>query len=135
MFKVLGRFALLAGLACGPVAAGAVTYDCSFSDGVDDYSWITARYIITHDVAAERITVMDGLIALESDVPIRGQLVEETRGKIVFGWEVRIRDNSGQMARMKFRAVWYKAKGYMQLRVDPLGYSNSFQSRGTCVIG
>lgn len=115
-------------------SAAAKTYDCVFSTGVSSTSWITGNYIIQHDEKAGRATVIDALIHAFEGKPIEVEDIKATDSKLVFLWEVRTKDASGQQARMRYRAAWFKGQQYMRISAQPLGYSNMFEAQGSCTV-
>lgn len=131
MLKVLVGAAILAG--SGLIAPlSAQVYDCAFSMKASNNGWLTDRYIFDYDAAAGSVTVLDGLIQYHFGNAIAGKVVSDTPKKLVFSWAVQTTDSAGQLAQMQFRAAYIKANSLMTVSGVPPGYSNTYETRGTC---
>lgn len=115
--------------------AQAAVYECGFSNVANHDGWITDRYVFDYDEAAGKAVVEDAVILALLGEPVAARSVEETKGKVVFVWEVLANDVTGQQTRMLYRAAWFKGEGFMRITATPQGYSNSYKAEGTCRIG
>lgn len=127
-------FAVIGFVAAGSDMAGAAVYDCAFSDGTADRTWIQSQYLIEYDAAAGTARVIDPLINALHGGPIKAEVVEDTKGKIVFRWQVQTGDDGGQVVKMGYRATWFKGPQTMRIAAIPRGYDNMFEAQGRCKI-
>lgn len=114
--------------------AGASVYDCAFTDGTTNRTWIQDRYLIEHEAGSGTARVIDPLINAIYAAPIEAKVVEETEGKVVFRWEVQTGDDGGQVVKMGYRASWFKGPKTMRIAAIPRGYDNMFEAQGRCTI-
>lgn len=129
MFRFLCAPALLLATL---MPAGAMTLDCSIPQGKSTGGFVTAHYIIKHDEASNSAEVYDGLLEHFNGGPMAAKVGESTDKKLAATWEVKIRNGSGQVTIMRFRAAYFKENGKITIRANPAGYDNSFEGRGRC---
>ena len=132
MFRAFFLSTVFCGLAA---AASAQTFDCSFKDGTANRTWIQDRYVIQYDQASGTAQAIDPLINALHGGPIAADVLEDTKGKIVFSWQVKTGDSDGKSVTMRYRATWFKGPQRMRMAALPRGYDTMFEAQGTCKVG
>lgn len=112
--------------------AGAITLDCSIPQSKSTGGFVTPRYIVMHDETTNAVVVGDGLLDHFNGGPTAATIQENTDKKLATTWQVEIRNQSGQVTIMRFRAAYFKQTGKITIRANPAGYDNSFEGRGNC---
>lgn len=120
-------------LAC-PGLAHATVFDCvaKFPGGTRD--WVDGRTVITLDERKGSFTAQSAVTLAVSDKPVRGSFLNLSDERILFGWEVSVKDIRGQETRMRYRAHIRQDDTFL-LQADPDGYTNSFHANGRCKRG
>lgn len=84
------------------------------------------------DTKREIVKVFDAVVSYHIGSPTDANVLEDTEKKLVITWDVRMRNNQGQITRMAYRAAYFKSNGRFLLNAKPRGYPNSFNARGAC---
>lgn len=132
---------VVAALLLGVAEGGAKTtknpviiYDC-VTGSTQTNSLFTAEYQITIDPKSGKIVVLDGLIQAVIGKPLDATLKRETDAVLVVGWRLKnVVNNSKQSATLDYTLAIQKANGRFTIQMIPLGFSNSFQNKGSCSL-
>lgn len=117
--------------AAGP--ALAVTLECSIPKSNAGGGYITDLYVFQHEEGASTAVASDGVILYYLNGPIEARVTDDSAKKLVFSWDVKMTNSTGQQTKMMYRATYFRQTGQMTVRATPGGgYSNSFEGRGTC---
>lgn len=111
--------------------AEALKLDCAMQESRLTGNWVTPRYLISVDEAAGKAEVLDGLVKHFEGGPVAAKLLESNGKKMTISWQVKIYQRS-QAAIMEYRAAYFKGSDKITIRVNPRGYDNSFEGRGSC---
>jgi hypothetical protein len=129
--RCLSSFAVLA---LTSVAASALTLECKVKKSSAGGGYLTEVYYFDYDGQGDKALVSDALIYYYNDEqPLTAKVSEDTARKLVFSWNVQMTNQTGQMTKMQFRGSYFKAEKTFTVRAVPGGgYTNNFESRGTC---
>lgn len=131
MFRCLPA---LAALFLSSVPALSLTLECNITKSSAGGGYITDVYYFDYDEDKGKAYVSDALIYYFNDEqPMVAKVSEDTARKLVFSWNVQMTNGTGQMAKMLFRASYFKSEKTVTVRAVPGGgYSDNFESRGKC---
>jgi hypothetical protein len=134
-FNRLAVLALVAGMAAVPALAAPVTYVCKLDRGKSG-TFLPPQIVLLHDPATGAVVVNDEVIVVFNGQPLAGVVKTDNAKRITFGWDVTQTADSGgrRVQKMQYRATVQKADRRLSVSVKPLGFSNSFESRGACVV-
>jgi len=126
---------LSAGLAEAKTAkATQVVYDCKTGDTTAN-SLFSAEYLVIRDPKTGAVQVLDGLVQMMFGKPIDAKIKRENDAVLVLGWTVKNVVNSrNQYATLNFTLAMQKADNSSTIQLQPLGYANVFENRGTCGV-
>jgi hypothetical protein len=133
MIMTIRHFCFAAMLCASSVTpALALTLRCAISPGAGGTP-ITDDYAFDYDESSGKAQAADGVIMHYFDAPITAKVTDDSAKKLVFAWDIKMTNNSGQQTKMMYRATYFKETGKMTVRATPGGgYSNSFEGRGSC---
>lgn len=108
----------LMGLSAG--AAGAEVLECRLRRGQGMEGLIEPQYLFDHTPGAVTGQVYDGLIRREEGRPLVAQVRDETT-RVVYSWELDVKDRYGNPQRVGFRAELMRADGAVQVEARMQG--------------
>ncbi|MGJ8584315.1 MAG: hypothetical protein ACSHXD_09510 [Marinosulfonomonas sp.] len=128
-------FAVAAAICLAPSIGSAAThYSCKV---LDNSGWIAPEIDILYDEATGAVEVHDYIIYdSNGGKPMSGKVLSNNKKKISFGWVIEgAKSSQGQyVSNFKYRASYLKPKKQFIVTAKPLGYSNDFRAKGTCVL-
>jgi hypothetical protein len=132
MLKILAAVSLVS-TAFATAAIAQTTYDCTITVPATQ-NWVPEQLVIAHDAATGKVTVNDPLIHHYVGHPVEGRVAVDNAARITFAWGLKHLTNKSQQfaTEMAYRATYIKATGQMSISARPLGYSNTFDARGSC---
>lgn len=129
--KLISTFALILGLASPAFAA---KYECNVSKN-DPSGWIPNVVLIDHNEANGSVVVLDPVIQHFLGAPIEGRMDTDNGKRTTFTWEVGgTTSQSGQFAKMNYRATIRKSNKKFAITGKPLGYLNDYRGTGACRV-
>ena len=131
--KLICALVMVAGFA-GEVAAKPAIYTCNIP-GERQSSLIQPQVILSYDDQTKQVFVSDAVILSMLGKPLAGKMISDNALRVVFGWTLKnVVNAEGKTATLQFKGSYFKADSKFLISLMPLGYSNSFQNRGSCSV-
>ncbi|NUB43402.1 hypothetical protein GEU84_003310 [Fertoebacter nigrum] len=129
---------ILAVLAClfgaGAAAAEPVIYQCAIAESNAGGGYLSPQVIISHDAATGEAIVYDAIVHHVHGKPIPAKIVQADAKRLTVSWRVTLRNGTGQVTQMSYRAVYLKGLKSFMLSARPSGFEDIFEGRGTCKL-
>jgi len=119
-----------------PSLGNIVTLDCKMNLTQRSGGWIPSAALVEVDSETKLLNMIKPTAKQLNGRVTSAKLVRETADKMILRWEVKgTRSASNQVTPVfKYRAVVKKPSGEVAVIAKPLGYSNDFRAKGTCVF-
>lgn len=127
-------FATAAITMCFASAAMAETYKCDFARGGAG-GWIRPTIMVKIDPEAGTAAVKDDITESISEGWYTAKIAANTKKRYTVNWTIdRLKDSKGQNVKADFRVSVFKATMKGQAMMSPLGYDNTFHTKGKCKL-
>ena len=127
MRLILTLIALLA--ANSAMAAKVVdVFDCDFKKS---RPMLSQKVMIIKDAPGQYL-VLDGMIHAREGEPLRAEVLEDGKKKLVLRWSLFVPDRTGTQAKLAYRLAYFKSSQKVNISVQAMGFTNQTNNRGTC---
>jgi hypothetical protein len=126
------RAAIVLAFALLGSSASATVLHCKVKVGASQDNWISEELYFDFDAAANKATVLDGIVHYYFKKPIAAKLTHKEGVKEAFSWKIQSTSTTGQQVNMLYRAAYFYADDSVTLSATAPGYSNAYNTRGTC---
>ena len=108
------------------------TFVCDTETG-QQQSLLQDQIVFAYDAEAGKVSVADAAIIALAGGPLAARVSSDNTTRLVFSWTLEnVRNATGQVSTLDYRAVYFKATNQFDVSLKPRGFDNSFQASGTC---
>ncbi len=107
-------------------------FECRYEQKKANLGWVPEGAVIAHKAGATTATLSDPFVLYVHDKPIEVKVDKETDARITLSYELILTEEKGSKTRVKYRVTVYKADLSVTILGAPLGFSNTFDAKGSC---
>ena len=113
-------------------AQAGTGYECAINQVSSNGSWLPEVVVVGSKDSDAKPEVFDPVIKYFVGHPIVAKVETENDRRVTYTWEVKVKANNNQFARMLYRLTVTKKNLAAQMTAQPLGYEDVFIAPGTC---
>ena len=116
-----------------PAAAEAKTaYECRFEQAAANGDMLPDMVAMVHEAGAKTALEGDPISQALTGGPVEAKVETDNGKRSTFVWKLKMANSRNQHTTMAYRLTVMKADLSATISATPMGYANSFSTRGRC---
>ncbi len=115
------------------IQAEKVVFDCDFASGTArDGNWVPTKLYILKLQGKGVLFAYDPVIETFVGDPIPVAMIDESKARITYGWDVVAKDSRSQSFTMVYRFTYFRNGLPAKMAAQPGGFDNTWSGEGRC---